>query len=353
MSLSDNNNIIKSHLKDEEKDSINNIIKKESSKQMTQKYHQISFEKNNNSSFLNIPLFSPSTEELNSYIPQMSQKQVLNVFKSQNSTKQLQKQLVGISKENIDKIINELSGVFSKVIKDKNGNYFCSSLINICSQEQRIKIIKELTNTMNEDCNNEYGAHPIQNLIKSASSEEEFKLILSSFNDFTKIILASMNKYGTYVIQKIFEYIPESIRTDFNLTFVNSSFFLSKDLYGVFAVRKFIAHTKNEYIVNTFFSLIMTNFVNISDNNYGNILIQYLLEKWWNKREGQMLKCYIVSKFKDLSKKQYSVYVCNLYLKLCSEKEKELLFASFNKNSNKKKNKILPKNINNKEKSDI
>ena len=138
MSLSDNINIIKSHLKDEEKDSINNIIKKESSKQMTQKYHQISFENNNNSSFLNTPLFSPSAEELNSYIPQMSQKQVLNVFKSQNSTKQLQKQLVGISKENIDKIINELSGVFSKVIKDKNGNYFCSSLINRCSQEQRI-----------------------------------------------------------------------------------------------------------------------------------------------------------------------------------------------------------------------
>ena len=82
----------------------------------------------------------------------------------------MQKQLVGISKENIDKIINELSGIFSNVIKDKNGNYFCSSLINICSQEQRIKIIKELNNTMNEDCNNEYGAHPIQNLIKSASS---------------------------------------------------------------------------------------------------------------------------------------------------------------------------------------
>ena len=335
------------NLKDAEKNVKSTIIKEESSKQVTQKC-KVHLEDNNNSPSINAPLSSPSIEDLNSYVTQMnfnlSQVQYLNVFKNQNSTRQLQKQLLGISKKTIDKIINELSGVFSKVIKDKNGNYFCSNLIKICSQEQRIKILKELSSTIDEDCNDEFGTHPIQNLIKLASSEEEFKLILSSFNDFTKIVLASMNQYGTYVIQKIFEHIPESIRTDFNLIFINSSCFLSRHTYGVSVVKKFIANTRNEYIVYKFLYLIMTNFVNISDNKYGNYLIQYLLEKWWNKREGQILKYCIVSKFNDLNKKKYSVYVCDLYLKLCSEKEKELLIASSNYNSNKNIDDILPIN---------
>ena len=100
-------------------------------------------EDNNNSPSINVPLFSPSIEDLNSYVPQMtfnlSQAQFLNIFKNLNSARQLQKQLVGISKKTIDEIINKLSGLFSQVIKDKNGNYFFSSLIKICSQEQRIK----------------------------------------------------------------------------------------------------------------------------------------------------------------------------------------------------------------------
>ena len=142
MSLNYKNNSIKSNLKDIEEDLTSNVINEESNKQITQKY-QVSLEDHNNSPSINAPLFSPSIEDLNSYVPQMtfnlSQAQFLNVFKNQNSTRQLQKQLVGISKQTIDKIINELSGLFSQVIRDKNGNYFFSSLIKICSQEQRIK----------------------------------------------------------------------------------------------------------------------------------------------------------------------------------------------------------------------
>ncbi len=344
MSKFGNNSVI--HLQDKEKDLASNIIKEESTNEISQAY-KVSLEINNNSSILYPPLFSPSINELNSYIPpttlNISQKEFISAFKSQIHTKELQKKLVGISKDDIDKIIKELSGIFRKVIKSKNGNYFFSSLIRICSQEQRIKILLELSNTIYEDCNNEFGTHPIQNLIEFASSETEFKLILSSFNDFTKIILASMNQYGNYVIRKIFEHIPESSHTDFNSIFVKFSCFLSRDIYGVCVVKTFIANTKDENILNQFFYLIMTNFINISENKYGNYLIQYLLEKWWNKREGQKLKYYIISKFDYLSKNNYSAYVCNLYLQLCGEKEKKSLITTQNK---KKKNDVLLLNNN-------
>ena len=104
-------------------------------------------------------------------------------FNSQKMTKYLQKCLINASKEIITLIIHELKGSFREVIKNKNGNYFCSNLIKICDKNNRIKILKELSNSINEDCIDEFGTYPIQNLIQYASSEDEFQLLLSSFNE--------------------------------------------------------------------------------------------------------------------------------------------------------------------------
>ena len=38
------------------------------------------------------------------------------------------------SKDSINKIIKEMSGIFSNVIKNKNGNYFCSDLFKVCDK---------------------------------------------------------------------------------------------------------------------------------------------------------------------------------------------------------------------------
>ena len=248
-----------------------------------------------------------------------SKNNILTSFKSQSSTKLLQKNLVGISKESINNIINELSGEFRNIIKNKNGNYFFSSLIKISNKDQRIKILKELSNTIYEDCNDEYGTHPIQNLIEIASNEEEFKIILSSFDDFNKIIMATVNKYGTYVVQKIIIHIPEEYRMNFNLIFVKFICIFSRDSLGIYAVKKFITYTKNNIIVSQFLDIVLNNFVNLAENKFGNYLIQYLLEIWWTKKEGEPIKNAINSKFKLLVQNHYSSYICNLYLKLKSQ----------------------------------
>ena len=55
------------------------------------------------------------------------------------------------SKEIINIIVKELRGIYRDIIKDKNGNYFCSNLFKICEQSQRIIILTELTKYINED----------------------------------------------------------------------------------------------------------------------------------------------------------------------------------------------------------
>ena len=216
----------------------------------------------------------------------------------------------------------------------KNGNYFCSDLIKRCNKEQRLLILKELSNTISEDSIDEFGSHVIQKLIEFASGEEEYNLLLFSFNDSNSILTTSMNPNGTYVIQKIIVHIPEKFRMKFNIIFVNFVLTLSKDVYGVFTVKKFIGYTQNELIRKQLLNSIFNNILNISSNQYGNYLIQYLLEKWWKSTEGVYLKKLIFSKFLILASNYYSSFICDLFYKLCNDEEKKSL-ATFIKTNNK------------------
>ena len=257
-----------------------------------------------------------------------SKKTILSSFTSQKTTIILQKSLNNASKETLDNIIDEMSGCYSSIIRNKNGNYFCSDLFKVCDKSQRIKVLKELSNTLSEDCIDEYGTHPIQTLIELAESEDEYKLLLLSFNDYNKILRAALSQNGTYVIQKLIRHIPEKYRMEFNLIFVKFVCILSMDMYGVCTVIKFINYTKNEIIEKQLLNLILTNFVNISENQYGNYLVQNIMEQWWKTSKGIYLKKICIDKFHLLAGNHYSSYVCDIFLKLSSLEDKKLLMSS-------------------------
>ncbi len=281
-----------------------------------------------------------SLNKYNSFSP--TRATILSAFHNQRNTILLQKGLKELSQDRINNIIKELSGTYSKIIKNKNGNYFCKDLFKICGKNQRIIVLKEISSILSDYCVDEYATHPIQTLVELSKSEEEYELILSSFDDYNKILTASLNPNGSYVIQKIIEHIPERYRQNFNLLFIKFLCILSMDMYGVCTVKKFIWFTKNELLVKQIFNIILTNFVNISGNQYGNYLIQYILEYWWSTNEGQYLKKLIISKFHTLASNHYSFYICDSFIKMASLEEKKILMASlikdktitFLKNSN-------------------
>ena len=277
---------------------------------------------------------------------------IISAFNNQRTTILLQKTLTEVSKDTIDKILKEMAGIYSKIIKNKNGNYFCSDLFKACDKNQRIIILKEICNTLSDDCIDEYGTHPIQTLIELSRSEEEYSLILYSFRDYNKIFNACLNQNGSYVIQKIIVHIPERYRMEFNLIIIKYLCILSMDMYGVCTVKKFIAYTKNELLLKQILNNILTNFVNISENQYGNYLIQYIIEHWWNSKEGLFLKRICISKFHILAGNHFSSYICDLFIKLSSFEDKKILLATLisdktitllanNKNGNIIMNKLM------------
>ena len=193
-------------------------------------------------------LFSSNLEEENSKISppkintnshlQLTQKTILNSFATKRTTLILQKALFEATKEEIENIVNELSGKYRQIIKDKNGNYFCSDLVKVCNQNQRIKILKELSNTICDDCANNFGAYPLKTLIEFSSSEEEYNLLLNSFNNYNKLLFASIDPNGSKVISEIIEHIPDLFQYFALYAPKNLGYAMQKSLFHVLKMMK-------------------------------------------------------------------------------------------------------------------
>ena len=295
---------------------------------------------NNNINENNIPIEQRNRQVLNQndinafpisqLIRQMFAKQnILNALIDQNKSIYLQKQLRIIRIIDIYYIIDQLHGNFREIMKDKNGNYFCSDLFKECNQEQRIKILKEISPSLADDCLNKYSSHAIQTLIDRSSSEFEFRLILYSFNDYNKLLYVSLDSSGAYTVQKIIERIPDRYREEFNFNFSSFIEFISRKKYGIVTVKKFISGTKNEAVTNQIMKLIYEKFMDLAVDQYANYLIQFLLEKWNNTPEGNEIKKLVRANFEKMCEKKYSSFICELYItKIISPEEKKELINS-------------------------
>ena len=226
-----------------------------------------------------------------------SRQNIINALMDQNKTIYLQRKLRTISKNEIDYIIGQLQGIFREIMKDKNGNYFCSDLFKECDQEQRIKILNELSSSLAEDCLNNYSSHAIQTLIDRTSSEFEYKLILSSFNDYNKLLYVCLDPCGAYTVQKIIERIPDRYREEFNFIFSSFIGFTSRKKYGIVTVKKFISGTRSDLVTEQIMKFVEENFMNLAEDQYANYLIQFLLEKWNNTPEGNEIKKMVKDNF--------------------------------------------------------
>ena len=65
-----------------------------------------------------------------------SKAEIFLAFNTLKTTLVLQNCLTNSTKEERDHIIKELSGSFSQIIKNKNGNYYCKDFFKNCDKEQ-------------------------------------------------------------------------------------------------------------------------------------------------------------------------------------------------------------------------
>ena len=293
------------------------------------------FEKtfNNSASSMKESLTDDSSNSDTSVIYPKSQtffftkKDIFNALATQKSSIFLQGTIREMSPFEISNFIKEIKGHFEQIMKDKNGNYLCSDLFKACTPSQRIEIIKEIFSKFDDLSIHDFATNPIQTLIELAQTQEEINLITSSLSTPTKIIKVSLNPNGSYVIQKIIMNIQEQKRQNFNMYLLSIIPLLSQDMYGVCTSKKFVCFTYTPFLIQGIIKVITNNFFAIAQNQYGNYLIQYILELWWNKIELCYIKKIIEKYFFQLSTNQYASHISESYIKMLSDNERQIFFS--------------------------
>ena len=85
-------------------------------------------------------------------------------------------------------------------------------------------------------------------------------------------------------------------------------------------MKKFLDCTRNENIIKYVMDLIKNHFLDLAKDQYGNYLIQFLLEKWAFSKDGQEIKNLVEKNFDILLKTKYSSFICECYNKLFNKK---------------------------------
>ena len=228
----------------------------------------------------------------------------------------------------IDSILQKLKGHFFQLMTGKNSNYFISNIIINATKKQKLIILSEIYPQIDTLSISEYGSHPLQNLIEKASSKDEIIMIINAITAKNKFIEIAKDVNGTYVIQKIISYFNENFRTKVNQIILNNIVELCNDMFGVCVIKKFINNCQNQECIYFLLVTFINNFVNISENQFGNYAIQIFIDKIaLNEKMLSVLEQHIFLNFLRLSVHRFGSRVIENYIEKLRKKKKRKILS--------------------------
>ena len=228
----------------------------------------------------------------------------------------------------IDSILQKLKGRFFQLMTGKNSNYFISNIIINATKKQKLIILSEIYPQIDTLAISEYGSHPLQNLIEKASSKDEIIMIINAITAKNKFIEIAKDVNGTYVIQKIISYFNENFRTKVNQIILNNIVELCNDMFGVCVIKKFINNCQNQECIYFLLVTFINNFVNISENQFGNYAIQIFIDKIaLNEKMLSVLEQHIFLNFLRLSVHRFGSRVIENYIEKLRKKKKRKILS--------------------------
>ena len=211
-------------------------------------------------------------------------------------------------------MLNEENGLYI-VFKNIYGNYFIQELF----QKMNDGLIQLTIDLINSEFVNiaksPYGTHALQELLNHINSAEMEKEIIKAIKYKEKEMAFDDN--ATYVLQKIIAIIPDKKRVRLNFLLIDNTKDLSLNANSVFVLKKFISTNTIEDNKKKFLYELKKNFLIISQNPFGNYVIQYIFDVW------SMMDCEIIvneifGKVIDLSCQRFSSNIIKKSLNIFS-----------------------------------
>jgi len=221
-------------------------------------------------------------------------------------------------------ILNEENGLHT-VFKNIYGNYFIQDLFQKMNKDLIQLTVELISSEFVNIAKTPSGTHSLQSLLNYVNNSEIEISIVKAIKYKEKEM--AFDEYATYVLQKIISIIPDNKRIRLNNIIIENAKELSLNANSVFVLKKFIMTTTIEENKIRLMNAIKKYFLIISQNPFGNYVIQYLLEVWTIK-DCELIVNEIFNKVIELSAERFSANIVIYVLKCFNNNYKKKLIST-------------------------
>ena len=213
----------------------------------------------------------------------------------------------------------------TKLMKNKFGNYFIQGIIRKANYEQVKFILTLISDNFIEISENISGTYVIQRLLDRINTFELRFFVLKLIEN--RELELAFNNNATYVLQKIIEKVPDTERINLNEIIINNTFFLSLNPDCVFIVEKFIDTITIKQNKIRIQNILFLHCLQLSNNPYGNYLIQYILKVWKNQEIQNILNLIIENAY-YMVQQRYASNVIEKCFEIFDDKSRQRLIRN-------------------------
>ena len=213
----------------------------------------------------------------------------------------------------------------TKLMKNKFGNYFIQGIIRKANYEQVKFILTLISDNFIEISENISGTYVIQRLLDRINTFELRFFVLKLIEN--RELELAFNNNATFVLQKIIEKVPDTERINLNEIIINNTFFLSLNPDCVFIVEKFIDTITIKQNKIRIQNILFLHCLQLSNNPYGNYLIQYILKVWKNQEIQNILNLIIENAY-YMVQQRYASNVIEKCFEIFDDKSRQRLIRN-------------------------
>ena len=189
------------------------------------------------------------------------------------------------------------------VFKNIYGNYFIQELFQKMNNDLIQLTIDLISSEFVNIAKSPSGTHALQELLNHINNSEMEKEIIKAIKYREKDMAFDNN--ATYVLQKIISIIPDKKRIRLNNLIIENAKELSLNANSVLVLKKFISTNTIEENKKKLINVLKKYFIIISQNPFGNYVIQYLFEVW-SMKDCEIIVYEIFDKVNVLSCQRFS-----------------------------------------------
>lgn len=223
-------------------------------------------------------------------VPKQKYGTILEQCNSYKSCMHLQKELLLMGSGDIDMMLLEAKYEFRELLLHKYGNYFVTTLIQMCNEVQRMYFLQAIESAIVDGCMSAYGIHPLQALLSLKLTAKEVDIIRNQIQN--KLCAICENEHGMYVAIKLMSFIEDErdiIFKEILHDFIN----LSQTEKGLNVIKKFIVELKSIHAQYLVIAQIMQNPIQYIEHYYSNYAYQLIIKHWSRECIRPLFECVV------------------------------------------------------------